>query len=449
MVPSNRYPVAPQGVVLLSSLAHEPMHQRLPLTRFRSGLALLGGLSWAACSTAPASSVAGPVPKSAPAAPATPTAPPKAAHQSATRAESTRAYALPTWAPFDTAIVRGTRTRTGEPGPAYWQQWAEYKLEAELNPVSKRLNGRGTITYQNNSPDTLPTMYIQAYGNIFAPEAKRNTPVLGRSAGSSSPRLQWRAGHSTRVHRRRLDGDWNGDGTEAAETAPPGHQRRTRVRLESARAARRPRGGGRTARSRYISYWYPQMAVYDDVNGWQIDQYLGNAEFYMGYGNYDVALTVPAGWLVDSHGHAAEPRRGAERPDAGAARLARAPAAASCTWCTESDRGAGKATHGGKDGKLTWRFKAENVRDVAWATSQVPLGRDHRGRGRREGRRRARHDHDLQSFYRTEQRRSLGRGAPATASTRSVLLQVALALSLPAHDRGGRADLAAAAWSTR
>ena len=52
----------------------------------------------------------------------------------------------------------------------------------------------------------------------------------------------------------------------------------------------------------YISYWYPQMAVYDDVNGWQIDQYYGNAEFYMGYGNYDVALTVPAGWLVTSTG---------------------------------------------------------------------------------------------------------------------------------------------------
>ncbi len=51
-----------------------------------------------------------------------------------------------------------------------------------------------------------------------------------------------------------------------------------------------------------LSYWYPQVAVYDDVNGWQIDQYLGNAEFYMGYGDYDVALTVPEGWLVASTG---------------------------------------------------------------------------------------------------------------------------------------------------
>ncbi len=65
--------------------------------------------------------------------------------------------------------------------------------------------------------------------------------------------------------------------------------------------------GGQDGETFYINYWYPQMAVYDDVNGWQTDQYLGNAEFYMGYGNYDVALTVPAGWLVDATGRLQNP----------------------------------------------------------------------------------------------------------------------------------------------
>ncbi len=60
--------------------------------------------------------------------------------------------------------------------------------------------------------------------------------------------------------------------------------------------------GGQDGEVFFISYWYPQMAVYDDVNGWQTDQYLGNAEFYMGYGNYDVTLTVPEGWLVTGTG---------------------------------------------------------------------------------------------------------------------------------------------------
>ena len=79
--------------------------------------------------------------------------------------------------------------------------------------------------------------------------------------------------------------------------------------------------GGQDGEVWYINYWYPQMAVYDDVNGWQIDQYLGNAEFYMGYGNYDVSPHRPGGLAGDRDRTAAEPRRGALRPDPRAARL--------------------------------------------------------------------------------------------------------------------------------
>ena len=70
---------------------------------------------------------------------------------------------------WERAVSRGTRTHTGEPGPKYWQQWADYRLEAELNPVSKRLTGKGTVTYQNRSPDTLQEVYVQLLHNIFAP----------------------------------------------------------------------------------------------------------------------------------------------------------------------------------------------------------------------------------------------------------------------------------------
>ena len=81
-----------------------------------------------------------------------------------------------------------------------------------------------------------------------------------------------------------------------------------------------------------MNYWYPQMAVYDDINGWQIDQYLGNAEFYMGYGNYDVSLTVPAGWLVTATGTLQNPDEVLTRADARAARLGADRDTASCTW---------------------------------------------------------------------------------------------------------------------
>ena len=88
-----------------------------------------------------------------------------------------RAMPLPVLQGFEQAVVNGTRSRTGAPGPRYWQQWSEYKLEAELNPISKRLTGHGTITYYNRSPDTLGTVYIQLLHNIFAPGAQHDTNV--------------------------------------------------------------------------------------------------------------------------------------------------------------------------------------------------------------------------------------------------------------------------------
>ena len=75
--------------------------------------------------------------------------------------------------------------------------------------------------------------------------------------------------------------------------------------------------GGTDGEVFFVSYWYPQVAVYDDVNRWQDDPYKGTAEFYMGYANYDVALTVPAGWLIGRHGRAAEPGRRCCRPRRG------------------------------------------------------------------------------------------------------------------------------------
>jgi len=162
--------------------------------------------------------------------------------------------------------------------------------------------------------------------------------------------------------------------------------------------------GGQDGEVFYINYWYPQMAVYDDINGWQIDQYLGNAEFYMGYGNYDVALTVPAGWLVDATGRLQNPAevlsaQTRERLDS----AGRAPGIVHVV--TDLDREPGRATTAGTNGKLTWRFRAENVRDVAWATSarylwdatNAAVG-DATGDGRPD-------TAAIYSFYRPEQRR--------------------------------------------
>ena len=300
--------------------------------------------------------------------PAAPAPTPAAGH--ATAGTAVRAMTVPALVGFETAVGRGTRTRTGVPGPRYWQQWADYKLSAELNPVSKRMTGSGTITYSNRSPDTLHTVYVQLLQNIFAPNARHNTGVPWSVEGIEFGKVA--AQGSTLAA-----GGGEGPGYEVNGTimrlrlpkplVPGGtvdlaFDWKLRVPPDGA-----PRGG-QDGEVYYMNYWYPQMAVYDDVNGWQIDQYVGNAEFYMGYGNYDVSLTLPAGWLVTATGTLQNPdevltqqtraRLDSARSDTGVVHVV-----------TDVDREPGRSTTAGKDGKLTWHFRAQNVRDVSWAAS--------------------------------------------------------------------------------
>jgi hypothetical protein len=271
---------------------------------------------------------------------------------------------------FDRAVAQGTRTRTGAPGPKYWQQWADYRLEAELNPVSKRLTGKGKITYYNRSPDTLPVVYVQLLQNIFAPGARHNTNVPWSVEGIDLARVAAQGQDLAR-----LEGDAPGyevNGTIMRIRLPKPIAPGGTADFEFAWKLRVPPDGaprgGQDGEVYYLSYWYPQMAVYDDINGWQTDQYYGTAEFYMGYGNYDVSLTVPAGWLVDATG-TLQNRDEVLSPQTRARLDSASHAGGIVHVVTESDRSPGKSTTTGKDGKLTWHYKAQMVRDVSWATS--------------------------------------------------------------------------------
>src|SRR6478752_8896892 len=104
-------------------------------------------------------------------------APAPATARPTTAAPAGRAMTFPTLEGYELAVNHGTRTRTGQPGPHYWQQWADYTLQAELNPVSKRMTGKGTIKYFNRSPDTLRVVYVQLLQNIYAPGARHDPNV--------------------------------------------------------------------------------------------------------------------------------------------------------------------------------------------------------------------------------------------------------------------------------
>jgi hypothetical protein len=280
---------------------------------------------------------------------------------------------------FAAAVARGTRSRSGTPGPRYWQQWARYRLAAELDPATARLTGRGSVRYFNRAPDTLPDVWVHLHQNLFAPGAPRNEAVppttgmeltrvvaqgavieavpaaqLARSTGGGyaidGTRLR------IRLRRPLLPGDSVDLDFQWAFTVPPDGAPRE----------------GTDGEIFMIAYWYPQLAVYDDVNGWQVDPYLGTSEFYMGYADYDVELTVPEGWLIGGTGSLTNPADVLSGEVQ--ARLDRARRSGDIVHVVaEADRGAGRATTRGQNRKLTWRFRAPNVRDFAWGTSDQYL----------------------------------------------------------------------------
>jgi hypothetical protein len=271
---------------------------------------------------------------------------------------------------FARAVERGTRSRTGAPGPKYWQQFVRYQIDAELVPATSQVTGRETVRYFNRSPDTLGTLWVYLNQNLFAPQSPRDvpTPVTG---GSEILRIS--AGGQV-LSKRSAGAGYSIDATLMRVGLPRALAPHDSVDLDIAWAFQVPPDGapreGSTGDVFMVAYWYPQLAVYDDVNGWQIDPYLGNAEFYMDYADYDVNLTVPQGWLVAATGeltNSTEVLSKRTRDRIADSKKSETPVHV----VRDEDRGAGptKATNTGFDGSLTWKFRARNVRDFDWGAS--------------------------------------------------------------------------------
>lgn len=268
------------------------------------------------------------------------------------------------------AIETGTRTNTGEPGPRYWQNDASYRIDALLDALDRTVRASGSITYTNNSPDALPFLVVRLNQNIHAPGVVRNRPAAvtgGVTLGT------------VRVNGTPLS-ETDGGALEADEYVVTG----TVMTIKLARALAPggtaslsfewsypvpPSTGafrqGQDGEVFYLGYWYPQMAVYDDVYGWHTDPYMGNGEHYMNFADYEVNLDMPGGWLVWATGELqnADEVLGTET----AARLARARTSDETVSIVGPDN-RGSATQA-RGGRTTWRFKAERVRDFAVSTS--------------------------------------------------------------------------------
>lgn len=280
---------------------------------------------------------------------------------------------------FARAIANGTRARTGAPGPRNWVQHARYSVDASIDPATNTLTGSERVIYVNNSPDTLAKLAVYLRQNVFRAESPRrdNAPLtdgvkLGKVVANGSTLVELSSDDdasaaAAAAHQR---AGYEIDGTVMWLALPAPVLPRDSATLDFAWSFIPPLtpSDGREGRDDHLylmGYWYPQVAVYDDVNGWVADPYLLEAEFYMDPADYDVRITAPRGWVVGATGSLLNPD--AVLSAAARARLAQARRSGSVVTISKpSDGGAAFAS---QRPSVTWHFTAPNVRDFAWGTS--------------------------------------------------------------------------------
>lgn len=258
------------------------------------------------------------------------------------------------------------RSSSGAPGPDYWQQRADYHISAALDTTTRTVSGDVTIKYTNNSPDTLRYVWLQLDQNLYRPGSEGSALF---AADSRWGVRGFQGGYDLRAVRiNGTDVSPKINGTMMRLDLPaPLRPKGTTATISMSFSFRVPDHGsdrlGRDSALYEIAQWYPRMAVYDDVRGWNTDQYLGQGEFFLEYGDIDYSITVPAGFTVAGSGtleNAAEVLSPAQR-----ARLAKAAKSTDVVQITNAAEAKAVVTPGTK----TWRFTARNVRDVAWAAA--------------------------------------------------------------------------------
>jgi hypothetical protein len=282
--------------------------------------------------------------------------------------------------PLELPTPNAYRTGSGMPGPLYWQQKVDYDIRASLDTATHTVRGEETIRYTNNSPDTLRYVWLQLDQNTSGPNS--------RLAALQPPWMRQEPGFQAGYTLERVNALHAAarPGAPAASTALTYRVNNTMMRVELDRPLppkavasldiawhhQVPRQG-RTGREHFpegwlyeLAQWYPRMAVYDDVRGWNTEQYFGSGEFYLEYGDIDYAVTTPAGYTVTGTGvlsNAAQVLAPAQRT-----RLAAAlHSDTTIHIIAQNEVGTAALLPAGTGATRTWRFHAANVRDVAWA----------------------------------------------------------------------------------
>jgi len=281
------------------------------------------------------------------------------------------------------AFESGTRDFTGRPGPNYWQMNVDYDIDVRLDPGTQTLTGSETITIHNTSPDDMTSIVLRLDHNIFRGLVPR---------GSSVPAENTEGMVITRMSVNGRPVNLDPAPRQRGQLPQPGasglDQTVASVQLDRPIPARSDATveiewhtelpGGDMGRGHRMTQrwgdtlfqptqWFPRIAKYDDLRGWNTDVYLGPAEFFNNFGRFDVRIDVPAGWLVSGTGELQNPEQ--VLTATARERLGRVLDSDEEIMIVDSDEvGPGAATAPGD--RLVWHYVADEVNDFAWATAE-------------------------------------------------------------------------------
>ncbi len=272
-----------------------------------------------------------------------------------------------------------TRGADGSPGPGYWQNRADYNITATLNDVTNEITGSVTITYKNNSPHSLPFLWLYLEQNLFTTQSRgySRLPVDGRSRYGNAA-LDYNGGYNiasvklndapveflitdTRMQLRLKD-------------AMKANGEVVKIKIDYSfkipgdgadRFGIQPTANGNIYT---LAHWYPRMCVYDDVEGWNTLPYIGAGEFYLEYGDFDFTITVPASHIVVASGELQNP---AEVLTAIQLQRYEEAKKSDKTVLIRTANEVTDAASRPKAATLNWHFKMNNSRDISWSSSKA------------------------------------------------------------------------------
>ena len=279
------------------------------------------------------------------------------------------------------------RSASGKPGAQYWQNKADYLIDVRLDTLSDIISGKEIITYTNNSPDELDFLWLQLDQNAFKNDSKGSAviPIRGSRAGTGGQKLdggfkisavQLIAGKGSK--KSVSNADYEVYGTRMKINLPKtlrANGGEIKIKIDFSFLS--PYYGSdrmgivetKNGKIYSIAQFHPRMCVYDDLNGWNTLPYIGQGEFYLEYGDFNINITAPSDHIVLCSGELLNPletytldqlNRWAQADASDSTVMIRTPEEIN----DPASRPVGKKT-------ITWRYRMKNTRDVAWASSSA------------------------------------------------------------------------------